>query len=358
MSPHNTDDVRIRELKELTPPAQLIREFPCTEENSKLIFETRQTLHRILHGMEDRLIVVIGPCSIHDPQAALEYARKLVVERKRFAGELEIVMRVYFEKPRTTIGWKGLINDPYLNNSFKINDGLHTARELLVQINQLGLPAGTEYLDLISPQYLADLISWGAIGARTTESQVHRELASGLSCPVGFKNGTDGSIRIAVDAVKAASRPHHFLSVTKGGHSAIVSTIGNEDCHIILRGGKVPNYDATSVDAAATEMAQAGLAARLMIDASHANSRKQYTNQIPVCADIGQQIASGDERIVGVMVESHLVAGRQDLEGDGPLTYGQSVTDACIDWHDSVTVLEGLSEAVKQRRRIAGSRGN
>ncbi|BBO58993.1 3-deoxy-7-phosphoheptulonate synthase AroG [Mycoavidus sp. B2-EB] len=358
MSPHNTDDVRIRELKELTPPAQLIREFPCTEENSKLIFETRQALHRILHGMEDRLIVVIGPCSIHDPQAALEYARKLVVERKRLAGELEIVMRVYFEKPRTTIGWKGLINDPYLNNSFKINDGLRTARELLVKINRLGLPAGTEYLDLISPQYLADLISWGAIGARTTESQVHRELASGLSCPVGFKNGTDGSIRIAVDAVKAASRPHHFLSVTKGGHSAIVSTIGNEDCHIILRGGKIPNYDAPSVSAAAAEMAQAGLAARLMIDASHANSRKQCANQIPVCANIGKQVADGDERIVGVMVESHLVAGRQDLEGDSPLAYGQSITDACIDWNDSVAVLEGLSEAVKQRRRMARSRGN
>lgn len=357
MSPHNTDDVRIRELKELAPPAQLIREFPCTEANSKLIFDSRQALHRILHGMEDRLIVVIGPCSIHDSQAAIEYAHKLVVERTRLASELEIVMRVYFEKPRTTIGWKGLINDPYLDNSFRINDGLRTARELLVKINQLGLPAGTEYLDLISPQYLADLISWGAIGARTTESQVHRELASGLSCPVGFKNGTDGNIKIAVDAVKAASRPHHFLSVTKGGQSAIVSTTGNEDCHLILRGGKMPNYDAASVDATAAEIAKAGLAARVMIDASHANSRKQYENQIPVCADIGKQIANGDERIVGIMIESHLLAGRQDLEGDGPLTYGQSITDACIDWNDSVTVLEGLAEAVRQRR-IARSRSN
>lgn len=357
MSPHNTDDVRIRELKELAPPAQLIREFPCTEANSKLIFDSRQALHRILHGMEDRLIVVIGPCSIHDSQAAIEYAHKLVVERTRLASELEIVMRVYFEKPRTTIGWKGLINDPDLDNSFRINDGLRTARELLVKINQLGLPAGTEYLDLISPQYLADLISWGAIGARTTESQVHRELASGLSCPVGFKNGTDGNIKIAVDAVKAASRPHHFLSVTKGGQSAIVSTTGNEDCHLILRGGKMPNYDAASVDATAAEIAKAGLAARVMIDASHANSRKQYENQIPVCADIGKQIANGDERIVGVMIESHLLAGRQDLEGDGPLTYGQSITDACIDWNDSVTVLEGLAEAVRQRR-IARSRSN
>ncbi len=357
MSPHNTDDVRIRELKELAPPAQLIREFPCTEANSKLIFDSRQALHRILHGMEDRLIVVIGPCSIHDSQAAIEYAHKLAVERTRLASELEIVMRVYFEKPRTTIGWKGLINDPYLDNSFRINDGLRTARELLVKINQLGLPAGTEYLDLISPQYLADLISWGAIGARTTESQVHRELASGLSCPVGFKNGTDGNIKIAVDAVKAASRPHHFLSVTKGGQSAIVSTTGNEDCHLILRGGKMPNYDAASVAATAAEIAKAGLAARVMIDASHANSRKQYENQIPVCADIGKQIASGDERIVGVMIESHLLAGRQDLEGDRPLTYGQSITDACIDWNDSVTVLEGLAEAVRQRR-IARSRSN
>ncbi len=357
MSPHNTDDVRIRELKELAPPAQLIREFPCTEANSKLIFDSRQALHRILHGMEDRLIVVIGPCSIHDSQAAIEYAHKLVVERTRLASELEIVMRVYFEKPRTTIGWKGLINDPYLDNSFRINDGLRTARELLVKINQLGLPAGTEYLDLISPQYLADLISWGAIGARTTESQVHRELASGLSCPVGFKNGTDGNIKIAVDAVKAASRPHHFLSVTKGGQSAIVSTTGNEDCHLILRGGKVPNYDAASVAATAAEITKAGLAARVMIDASHANSRKQYENQIPVCADIGKQIANGDERIVGVMIESHLLAGRQDLEGDGPLTYGQSITDACLDWNDSVTVLEGLAEAVRQRR-MARSRSN
>ncbi|UUM21645.1 3-deoxy-7-phosphoheptulonate synthase AroG [Mycoavidus sp. SF9855] len=357
MSPHNTDDVRIRELKELAPPAQLIREFPCTEANSKLIFDSRQALHRILHGMEDRLIVVIGPCSIHDSQAAIEYAHKLVVERTRLASELEIVMRVYFEKPRTTIGWKGLINDPYLDNSFRINDGLRTARELLVKINQLGLPAGTEYLDLISPQYLADLISWGAIGARTTESQVHRELASGLSCPVGFKNGTDGNIKIAVDAVKAASRPHHFLSVTKGGQSAIVSTTGNEDCHLILRGGKMPNYDAASVAATATEIAKAGLAARVMIDASHANSRKQYENQIPVCADIGKQIANGDERIVGIMIESHLLEGRQDLEGDGPLTYGQSITDACINWSDSVTVLEGLAEAVRQRR-IARSRSN
>ncbi|MBE0630316.1 MAG: 3-deoxy-7-phosphoheptulonate synthase, partial [Burkholderia vietnamiensis] len=271
MPPHNTDDVRIRELKELTPPAHLIREFACSEAASELIYESRRSMPRILHGMDDRLIVVIGPCSIHDTKAALEYAGRLVKERERFKGELEIVMRVYFEKPRTTVGWKGLINDPHLDNSFKINEGLRTARELLLQINEMGLPAATEYLDMISPQYIADLISWGAIGARTTESQVHRELASGLSCPVGFKNGTDGNVKIAVDAIKAASQPHHFLSVTKGGHSAIVSTAGNEDCHVILRGGKTPNYDADSVNAACADIGKAGLAARLMIDASHAN---------------------------------------------------------------------------------------
>src|SRR3984893_6064079 len=295
MPPHNTDDVRIRELKELTPPAHLIREFACAEPVSTLIYNSRQSMHRLLHGRDRRLIGTAGPCAIHDPKAAIEYAGRLVEQRKRFAGELEIVMRVYFEKPRTTVGWKGLINDPHMDNSFKINDGLRAARELLLHINELGLPAGTEYLDMISPQYIADLISWGAIGARTTESQVHRELASGLSCPVGFKNGTDGNVKIAGDAIKAASQPHHFLSVTKGGHSAIVSTAGNEDCHVILRGGKTPNYDADSVSA--------GLAARVMIDASHANSSKKHENQIPVCADIGRQIAAGDGRIVGVMVE-------------------------------------------------------
>ena len=357
MPPHNTDDVRIRELKELTPPAHLIREFACAEPVSSLIYNSRQSMHRILHGMEDRLIVIIGPCSIHDTKAAMEYAGRLVEQRKRFAGELEIVMRVYFEKPRTTVGWKGLINDPYMDNSFKINDGLRTARELLLHINELGLPAGTEYLDMISPQYIADLISWGAIGARTTESQVHRELASGLSCPVGFKNGTDGNVKIAVDAIKAASQPHHFLSVTKGGHSAIVSTAGNEDCHIILRGGKAPNYDAASVEAACADIGKAGLAARLMIDASHANSQKKHENQIPVCADIGRQIAGGDERIIGVMIESHLVGGRQDLVDGCTLTYGQSITDPCIAWDETVPVLESLAESVRARR-VKSGRGN
>jgi len=347
-----TDDLRIREMKELVPPSHLIREFACSEKASETAANARTALHRILHGQDDRLMVVIGPCSIHDTQAAMEYARKLAAERGRFASELEIVMRVYFEKPRTTVGWKGLINDPYMDNSFRINDGLRIARELLLNINELGLPAGTEYLDVISPQYIADLISWGAIGARTTESQVHRELASGLSCPVGFKNGTDGNVKIAVDAIKASSQPHHFLSVTKGGHSAIVSTNGNEDCHIILRGGKTPNYDAASVDAACKDIANAGLASRLMIDASHANSSKNPANQIPVCADIGNQIAAGDTRIVGVMIESHLVAGRQDLVPGKELVYGQSVTDGCIDWESSVTVLEGLANAVKQRRLV------
>jgi 3-deoxy-7-phosphoheptulonate synthase len=345
-----TDDLRIRELKELIPPSHLIREFSCSEKAANTAAGARTALHRILHGQDDRLMVVIGPCSIHDTKAAMEYANRLAKERERFAGELEIIMRVYFEKPRTTVGWKGLINDPYLDNSFRINDGLRAARELLLNINELGLPAGTEFLDVISPQYIADLISWGAIGARTTESQVHRELASGLSCPVGFKNGTDGNVKIAVDAIKAASQPHHFLSVTKGGHSAIVSTNGNEDCHIILRGGKAPNYDAASVDAACKDIAANGLASRLMIDASHANSSKKPENQVPVCADIGRQIAGGDSRIVGVMVESHLVAGRQDLIPGKELAYGQSITDGCIDWESSVKVLEGLAEAVKQRR--------
>ncbi|HEX8887262.1 MAG TPA: 3-deoxy-7-phosphoheptulonate synthase AroG [Noviherbaspirillum sp.] len=345
-----TDDLRIRELKELLPPSHLIREFACSDKAATVVAESRNALHRILHGQDDRMMVVIGPCSIHDTDAAMEYAHRLAAERARFKGDLEIVMRVYFEKPRTTVGWKGLINDPYMDNSFRINDGLRMARELLLNINELGLPAGTEFLDMISPQYVADLISWGAIGARTTESQVHRELASGLSCPVGFKNGTDGNIKIAVDAIKAASQPHHFLSVTKGGHSAIVSTGGNEDCHIILRGGKAPNYDAASVEEACKAIAANGLAARVMIDASHANSSKKPENQVPVCADIASQVARGDTRIVGVMVESHLVAGRQDLVPGKELTYGQSITDGCIDWDSSVRVLEGLAEAVRQRR--------
>jgi 3-deoxy-7-phosphoheptulonate synthase len=310
----------------------------------------RQGIHRILHGADDRLLVVIGPCSIHDVDTALEYARKLQHETSRFANELLIVMRVYFEKPRTTVGWKGLINDPHLDNSFRINEGLRLARGLLLQINNLGLPCATEFLDAITPQYTADLIAWGAIGARTTESQVHRELASGLSCPVGFKNGTDGNVRIAIDAIRAAQSPHHFLSVTKAGHSAIVSTAGNEDCHVILRGGKAPNYDAAHVDAACKEIAAAGLAARLMVDCSHANSRKQYKLQIDVAQDTAAQLTAGEERIMGVMIESHLVEGRQDLIPEQPLVHGQSITDACIGWDDSRAVLEILAQSVQARR--------
>ena len=355
--PHNTDDIRIREIKELSPPSHAMREFHCTEQVSELVHETRQALHRILHGMDDRVAVVIGPCSIHDPKAALEYADRLKAVRERLKDDIEVVMRVYFEKPRTTVGWKGLINDPDLDGSFQINKGLRLARQLLVQINEKGVPAGCEFLDMITPQYIADLVSWGAIGARTTESQVHRELASGLSCPVGFKNGTDGSVRIVVDAIKAASQPHHFLSVTKGGHSAIVSTGGNEDCHAILRGGKAPNYDAASVQVACDDLAKAGLAQRLMIDASHANSSKKPENQPEVCRDVGRQIAAGDTRIVGLMIESHLVAGRQDLVAGKELTYGQSITDGCIDWESSEAVLEELAAAVRERRRILATTG-
>ncbi len=352
MSSKTTDDVRIQELKELAAPTQLIRDFPCTDDIAAFISNTRRTLHCILHGIEDRLIVVIGPCSIHDPKAALEYAGRLADTRARLSDALEIVMRVYFEKPRTTLGWKGLINDPELNGSFKINKGLRIARALLIKINQAGVPAGTEYLDLITPQYLADLVSWGAIGARTTESQMHRELASGLSCPVGFKNGTNGNVKIAIDAVKAALQPHHFLSVSKDGHAAIVSTLGNEDCHLILRGGTTPNYDAASVAMVCAQMRTAGLEARLMIDASHANSHKQHERQIAVCADIAEQIAHGDGRIIGVMVESHLLAGQQSLETGHELRYGQSVTDACLGWEDSVVALDTLAAAVRQRRIV------
>jgi len=329
---YRIDDVRIREIKELAPPAHLMRELPLSQAASKVVYSARQAVHDILHGASDRMFVIVGPCSIHDPKAAIDYATRLERLRQRHADALEIIMRVYFEKPRTTVGWKGLINDPYLDGSFRINEGLRIARALLHDINDLGMPAGTEYLDTISPQYMADLIAWGAIGARTTESQVHRELASGLSCPVGFKNGTDGNIKIAVDAIKAAREPHHFLSVTKGGISAIVSTTGNDDCHIVLRGGKTPNYDAASVAAATSFLAHESLTTRLMIDCSHGNSNKRHENQISVASDIAGQIERGEMNIAGVMIESHLVAGRQDILPGRPLVYGQSVTDACIGW--------------------------
>ena len=346
----NTDDVRIREIKELVPPAHVFREYPLSNRAAQTTYAARQAIHRVLHGADDRLLVVIGPCSIHDYDLAMDYAKKLAKEAERFAEDLIVVMRVYFEKPRTTVGWKGLINDPRLDNTFRINEGLRLARRILLEINELDLPCATEFLDTITPQYTADLIAWGAIGARTTESQVHRELASGLSCPVGFKNGTDGNMRIAVDAIRSANSPHHFLSVTKSGHTAIVSTMGNEDCHVILRGGKEPNYDAASVDAACAEIARSGLAARLMVDFSHGNSRKQFKLQMEVCDSVAEQISGGEERIMGVMVESHLVEGRQDLSPDHPLTYGQSITDACIHWEDSLRVLDTLAAAVRARR--------
>jgi 3-deoxy-7-phosphoheptulonate synthase len=344
------DDVRIREIKELVPPAHLLREFPATDTSAHTAFQARAGIHRILRGSDDRLLVIIGPCSIHDPAAALDYARHLYEQAERLKEDLLVVMRVYFEKPRTTVGWKGLINDPGMDKSFRINDGIRIARKLLWEINELGLPAATEFLDMITPQYIADLIAWGAIGARTTESQVHRELASGLSCPVGFKNGTDGNVRIAIDAIKAAQSAHHFLSVTKSGHSAIVSTTGNEDCHAILRGGKEPNYDAASVDHACKDLAAAGVPARVMIDFSHANSRKQYQLQMEVARDVAGQMGAGDDRIFGVMCESHLVAGRQDLVAGKALEYGKSVTDACLGWEDSVALLDVLAEGVRQRR--------
>jgi 3-deoxy-7-phosphoheptulonate synthase len=346
----NTDDLRIREIKELVPPAHVFREYPVSNRAAHTTCDARQAIHRILHGADDRLLVVIGPCSIHDYDAAIEYAQRLAKEVARHANDLVILMRVYFEKPRTTVGWKGLINDPRLDNTFRINEGIRLARRILLEINELDLPCATEFLDTITPQYTADLIAWGAIGARTTESQVHRELASGLSCPVGFKNGTDGNMRIAVDAIRAANSPHHFLSVTKSGHTAIVSTMGNEDCHVILRGGKEPNFDAACIDTACREIAAAGLAARLMVDFSHGNSRKQYKLQMEVCDSVAAQMAAGEERIVGVMVESHLVEGRQDLLPEKPLTYGQSITDACLGWDDSVAVLDKLAAAVRARR--------
>lgn len=350
-----TSDLRIRKIEPLITPAELIQEFPCDQAVSATVSQARSALHRILHGHDDRLAVVIGPCSIHDPKAAIEYARRLRPLRDGLGGELEIIMRVYFEKPRTTVGWKGLINDPHLDGSFRINEGLALARGLLRDINALGLPAGCEYLDVISPQYISDLVAWGAIGARTTESQIHREMASGLSCPVGFKNGTSGDVKIAVDAVGAASHPHHFLAVTKDGQSAIASTTGNPDCHVILRGGKTPNFDAASVQAASEVLEKNGLPPRLMVDASHANSSKKPENQPAVIEDIAAQLEAGQRRIMGVMVESHLVAGRQDLVEGQPLTYGQSITDACLGWEASVAVLERLAAAVRARRLHAVS---
>ncbi|QWG21376.1 3-deoxy-7-phosphoheptulonate synthase [Bradyrhizobium sediminis] len=345
-----TDDLRINEIKELTTPQEVMREIPRTLTATRVVMAARNAIHAILNGSDDRLLVVVGPCSVHDPVAAVEYAERLAALRERLSDRLEIVMRVYFEKPRTTVGWKGLINDPDLDGSFNINKGLRLARNVLSAVNNLGLPAGTEFLDLTTPQYIADLMAWAAIGARTTESQIHRELASGLSCPVGFKNGTDGNVRIAADAVKSASHPHHFMAVTKGGRSAIAATSGNEDCHIILRGGSRPNYDQPSVASASAELARAGVAPRIMIDTSHANSSKKAENQPLVVADIARQLSDGERRIIGVMIESNLVAGRQDVLPGTALTYGQSITDGCIDWQTTVPALNLLADAVAARR--------
>jgi len=349
-----TDDIRIRDIRELSTPEELMREYPCDKEVSATVTAARLALQKILHGQDDRLAVVIGPCSIHDAAAALEYAGRLREQRGRLGDALEIIMRVYFEKPRTTVGWKGLINDPDLDGSFRINKGLRLARSLLVDVNRLGLPAGCEFLDMITPQFIGDLVAWGAIGARTTESQVHRELASGLSCPVGFKNGTDGNVKIAIDAVQAAAYAHHFLAVTKQGRSAIATTAGNSDCHVILRGGKRPNYDAASIDSVCKDILAAGLTPRVMVDVSHGNSSKLPENQPRVAGEIARQIEAGEARIAGVMVESHLVGGRQELSAGGALIYGQSITDGCIDWATSVEVLENLARAVEKRRMGAG----
>jgi 3-deoxy-7-phosphoheptulonate synthase len=353
MTHYRTDDVRIEQGDELLAPMQVMRELAATERSEETTFGARKAVHDILRGADDRLLVVVGPCSIHDYAAAIDYAGRLKAERERLKADLAIVMRVYFEKPRTTVGWKGFINDPRLDETFDMNEGIRLARKLLLEINLLGVPCGTEFLDLISPQYIADLIAWGAIGARTTESQSHRQLASGLSCPVGFKNGTDGNVRIAVDAIKAAASRHHFISVTKSGHVAVFKTSGNEDCHVILRGGKTPNYDAASVAGACAGLASAGLRQNLMIDFSHANSSKDYRRQPEVGAAVAAQLGAGERRIVGVMVESHINPGRQDLVPGKPLEYGVSITDACLGWPETVKLLDVLAEGVRRRRVTA-----
>ena len=350
MPHYRTDDVRIEQGDELLAPMQVMRELALSDRASETTFAGRKVVHDILRGADDRLLAVVGPCSIHDDKSAIDYAKRLAAAREKLGHDLAIVMRVYFEKPRTTVGWKGFINDPHMNETFDMNEGLRLARKLLLAINELGVPCGTEFLDLISPQYIADLIAWGAIGARTTESQTHRQLASGLSCPVGFKNGTDGSIKVAVDALRAAAAPHAFMGMTKTGQAAIFETIGNEDCHVILRGGRTPNYDAASVDDAARSLASAGLAPHLMVDFSHANASKQYQKQMEVGADVARQLTAGDERIVGVMVESHINAGRQDLVPGQPLAYGVSITDPCLGWEETAQLLETLADGVRKRR--------
>ena len=351
---YKTDDVRINKIKDLLPPIALLERFPASDLATKSVVAGRAAIHNILQGKDERLLVVIGPCSIHDPVAALEYGQRLVALRDKYKDNLEIVMRVYFEKPRTTVGWTGLINDPFMDNSFQLNDGLRLGRKLLLELNELGLPAAGEFLDMITPQYMADLMCWGAIGARTTESQVHRELASGLSCPVGFKNGTDGAVRIAIDAIGSAAASHHFLSVTKFGHAAIVETTGNGDCHIILRGGKTTNFDADSVKEVTEQLKAFELNTKVMIDFSHANSSKKFENQLLVSTDVSGQISQGNKNIFGVMVESHLVEGNQKLINGKAEVYGQSITDACIGWADTEILLAQLNNAVVTRRNTSG----
>ena len=346
-----TDDIRISGMQELLPPERLMEEQPISESSSKLVFESRNKISEIINQNDDRLIVVVGPCSIHDPDAALDYAENLLEVSREYEEALQIIMRVYFEKPRTTVGWKGLINDPDLDNSFNINKGISLARQLLRDLNDLGVCAGTEFLDVITPQYLADLVSWGAIGARTTESQVHRELASGMSCPIGFKNTTDGDVKVAVDALKSAKMPHMFLSVTKEGRSAVFSSAGNEDCHVILRGGKEPNYESESIEDTSNLLIESGLKASMMVDMSHGNSSKQHKKQIEVCNSICSQLLTGERRITGVMIESNLVEGNQSITKKQDLVYGQSITDACLSWEDTRGCLESLSEAVIERRQ-------
>ena len=350
-----TDDEHVVEMVLLPPPEHLIRFFPIQDSPVEtLVAATRNRIRAIIDGSDDRMLVVVGPCSIHDPAAALDYARRLAAERARCADTLEIVMRVYFEKPRTTVGWKGLINDPYLDESCRISEGLRIARQLLIDIGRLGVPSGSELLDTISPQYIGDLIGWGAIGARTTESQIHRELASGMSAPIGFKNGTDGNVRVACDAIQAAARAHHFLGVHKSGQVAMVRTRGNPDCHIILRGGSAPNYDEASVADACEKLAAAGLPPRLMVDCSHANCAKQHARQLDVAAEIARQVAGGSTRVFGAMIESHISPGAQKFTPgkDDPtkLAYGTSITDPCLGWHDTVSALSTLSDAVLRRR--------
>ncbi|NKB62403.1 MAG: 3-deoxy-7-phosphoheptulonate synthase [Gammaproteobacteria bacterium] len=345
-----TDDLRIASIEQVISPAEINKELPINESAASTTLKTRQDIHNILTGSDDRLLVVTGPCSIHDTKAAVEYAERLLPLKEKYRDQLLIVMRVYFEKPRTTVGWKGLINDPDLNDTYDINKGLRAARKLLLDLNTMGMPAGTEYLDIITPQYVADLIAWGAIGARTTESQVHREVTSGLSCPVGLKNGTNGNLDIAVDGIRSAAHSHHFLSLTKEGKSAIFTTTGNPDCHIILRGGKEPNYQKENVNETCEKLSNAGLKPQVMIDFSHANSKKIPANQVLVAADVAGQIASGDNRIIGVMIESHLVEGRQDVVNGVASTYGQSITDACINFDTTCNIIDQLAQSISEKR--------